>query len=486
MVKVSGAAAYQGLQKIDNGTSQVLQNLTGIAAQENAAEKLAEERSGVREQERKAAEYKAEQDYLEKNKIDLTRQISNHKNVEDALKTYVTGVLPEHTELINKANDARKRGDITTQREYEQQAKNLQSSFETLKTIVPLAKDMIKNYVENSDKYLPSDPRLKLYEGLMKNNFTFTYKNGKVKAIVGIDKDNDGTISEEEREAGDKYLRDGFKTEGFEFTEISVEDFVQGGYEGFNKIPILEKDGLIDNISKSVIPLTIDQAGFDYITTKTELTPENILQLRKNIQGELRSKEVLANVLTRMGKVNESGFVDNDNLEFDKRKDKQEIEDYLLNAVKGKYDLKIEKKVSSETNSMRRAGSLSGGGKGDAVIVDATDKTGVPVKSISIGKPFELQGQTVDMFGKPTVSTFEYNTVLLRKDGKILLSSGDPEVEDKEVNKNQLSYVLSKIGKTEKEIKEIIKTIPDDTTPIKEQGVISGEELDLTPPSTKK
>lgn len=467
MAEVSGGAAYKGYQKIDNGISQGLQHWGGIKAKENAAKKLADERAGVRKEE---SESKYAKQFDESWEYEMTGN-----NDYDSIQTSFVGKVIEKAKVHGRlAKEAFNKGNRKEAEYHENIYRNSRDSFKTFKTMTPIIQERLKYYAENKDNFLSTDRRGDISIAMMKNNFLVEPdKNGKPKMIVGVDKDKDGIISEEEKEAGKKYIRDGFKTKGFEFVEINPSDFGRGAYDSYRKVPILEKNGIIDDLTSSVGITTIDTSTGNYITTTTSLTPDKYEQLRKNAELKMADKEVQANVMSKLGFLNEEGFIKD---KYSSDEIKKGV-DYLVEASKKKFGFKETKKfnigkVSTDISKARlketkrankeRESISRGKGSGSKSIITTDDITldnGKKAKVFSTDKGFSLETKFISDLvksglEKPSIIKEKYNTAIVDEDGKVYLSSGKDKIE---LNDSQQTYIANQLGlKTGKELREYV------------------------------
>ena len=381
---VGGGAAYKGYQKIDNGISQGLQNLTGIKARENAAQKLADERAGVR----KKAEDKAFRDEFNLPE-DFATELTNNRNYNDVVTNYAKKVEPMAVDLYNKAQEAQSSGNSAMARDYQNRYNKLKNSFASVNKNTKLVNEKLAWYMENKGKMLPSDKRHKIFDGLIKSNYMLTpTESGDFKMIVGLDRDGDGKISAEEAKAKDDYLRDGFQSEGFDIKEVGIEALSAGGYDGFMKQPILEKGGLIDTITSNVGVTTTDSLG-NYKVTTEFLSKGALESLDKQIRLQLSKPEVEANVMSMMGKLDDNGYLKGKYGKADIEEAVSRLKDIAIN----KYNLTTSKSggVLSKEELLESKKSRSSGAKSP--------------KGISVGRVEGGDGYTVSKGG----TTFDIN-----------------------------------------------------------------------------
>jgi hypothetical protein len=446
MATVGGGAAYKGYQKIDDGLSQVLGKMTDIGAQKNAAKKLADERAGVRKEEAD----KAYSDSFDLNK-DFKAVITSNKDYNGVITNYTKMTVDKATEFMKLGDEAQRAGNTALAREYQAKYKKSMGSFAMVNENSKLVQKKLDWYVENQGKMLKTDPRHKIFDGLIKNNYMLMpTDDGGFKMLVGLDKNKDGNIDDTEAAARDKYLRDGVVSEDMDIQEVGIEHLSAGGYDMFMETPILEKGGLIDTITSNVGLTTTDSLG-EYKVTTTALSSRGEGALRKQIQLELAKPEVEANVMSRMGNLDEKTGLLKDKYG---KVDLKAAEDYLFGIAKEKYGFKqvtteVPLKGSVREEALKNRNT---GGRGTDKNKISVDDLGQGVYSVSSGKSISTMHLT-----KPDKKDEMY----LDKDGKFDQAKYDSAVdwqltlgklvpEDTEINtitvdpsKEEIKLVLS-------------------------------------------
>jgi hypothetical protein len=430
MATVGGGAAYKGYQKIDDGLSQVLGKMTDIGAQKNAAKKLADERAGVRKEEAD----KAYSDSFDLNK-DFKAVITSNKDYNGVITNYTKMTVDKATEFMKLGDEAQRAGNTALAREYQAKYKKSMGSFAMVNENSKLVQKKLDWYVENQGKMLKTDPRHKIFDGLIKNNYMLMpTDDGGFKMLVGLDKNKDGNIDDTEAAARDKYLRDGVVSEDMDIQEVGIEHLSAGGYDMFMETPILEKGGLIDTITSNVGLTTTDNLG-EYKVTTTALSLKGEAALRKQIQLELAKPEVEANVMSRMANLDEKTGLLKDKYG---KEDLKAAEDYLFGIAKEKYGFK---QVTTEApfKKSERIEALKNrntGGRG-------TDKDKISVQKQSDGSYSVASDKFITRAYKP-------NLVSLDKEN----------FKDKEGNFDEKAY------KVEEEFQEMMGNLDDEEVKI--------------------
>lgn len=340
---MSGAAAYKQLRSPDNSVSQSLQFWGANQSKQNAAKKLADERQGVREDQ---AKQKKHDEFIGGfNEDEMTFEMTGNKNFNDVMTNYTNRASAKAADLLRQARELESSNPAEARR-LQGKYNNLKSSYKTIAGLSQPVQDKVKWHMEHSDELNPFDNRFKFSDAIAKNNFMMTVDdNGKPKMIVGLDKDGDGEISTEEQEAGDKYMRDGFKTEGFDFQEVDPNDFVQGAYDQFKKVDINGKGGLLDKITSTVGVTQAYSVSGDFITTSESLSPQQEESLKTQIRMSMKDPETKAYVMnTLMGRTETVQFKDSD-------PDIAKAEEELFKLATSKYGFKTTNKQRGLTRS---------------------------------------------------------------------------------------------------------------------------------------
>lgn len=322
----NGGAAYKALQVPKDGISQGLQYWGGIKAQENAAEKLATERGEVRAQER----YDKKVDTLSGEA--LQGVMVNQKNVDDVTKNYATQATDLAVDFERKAIESLDKGDEVGFKVNKDKSNKVRASFKTYATLLESIKPQLEDYMSNIDQYNPNDKRYKLYDAMIKNNVMPTVDNdGNLKLIMGLDKDGDGKISDEEKGRANEYIRGGAEVGDMDFEEIDPHDLMNGFYEQYKKVPITEKDGLLDQLASNIGMVTQDENSGSYVVNTTSGFDETKLKDLKDLTRlKLQDPATLAWVMN-------SGLGIKDKVEGFTDKEVEQAVDFITKQTIAKY-----------------------------------------------------------------------------------------------------------------------------------------------------
>lgn len=450
-------AAYRGYQKLDNGISESLQRLTGIKAQENAAEKTATEREGVR--------VKASSDAyaLKFNDEDLTFEMGNNPDYVSKATHFVGLTRDQARGFKDLALEAEKVGNFKEARLYENKYNNSKNSIKEMASLKPIVEAMSVEYLKNKDKLLAEDPRTKISNSFIKENYLIKpTEDGKMTIIVGMDKDNSGDISEEEQEAGDKYLRDGYQTKGFEFKEIKPSELVKGGYSVFNKVPIMEKGGLLDQVTSNV-GLTVQDTkskNGDFMVTTTSLDEKGLAALGRQIDLELAKPETFANVMVLTGNLDKNGYL-KPSSEYTKA-DRENARADLLKMAEAKYGFKQSINTIDATRSDKRNPNTKPPSDKDKFSMDRVFYQSPNVKNAPIdtknAKPNAAQFAIEDNFKVQEIIPPEtvlteaqiverkYTTIVVTDKGELFLRSLNKDVKDLQIDSDQKTFISKKLN----------------------------------------
>ena len=322
----NGGAGYAQLKVPKDGISQGLQYWGGIEAQKNAAKKLATERGEVREQERKdkmSGELSGEA---------LQGVMINQKNVDDITKNYATQATDLALDLERKAMESLDSGDEIGFKTNKDKSNKVRASFKTYETLLETLKPQLEEYMKNIDQYNPNDKRYKLYNAMIKNNVMPTVdSDGNLKLIMGLDKDGDGNISEGEKNKANEYIRGGAEAGDMDFEEIDPHDLMNGFYEQYKKVPITEKDGLLDQLATNIGMATRDNKTGGYsINTSTGFDDTKLKDLKDLVKLKLQDPATLAWVMN-------SGLGIKDKVEGFTDKELEKAVDFITKQTIAKY-----------------------------------------------------------------------------------------------------------------------------------------------------
>ena len=343
MGNIGGGAAYKQLGKLDNSVLSVLSQQTGIEANKRAAEKLAGEREQVRNQNREDEFYKTSSN------IEFpVYNVIGDKTADDVGMMYSRQNAEMGADFIRKANEAAASHNWQKANEYKQKALMAKRNIDQYNKFSGSIGEVLKDYVKNIDQYNPYDTkRKKLNEALLKNKYLpYTDTDGKIKLVIGIDLDGDGTISNEEKNKADEFMRSGSKPNGvnYQIEEFDPQKIAEGYYSQYKKVNIPDT---IDTLYQTVGKLSTKKIDGDFVKTFSGFDVSKEGELRKLAKAIMEDPEKRAWILNSAVGIKDKvdGFTKN---EVNKGVD------FLVNAVKAKYETKDEDTIRTMTVSEKK------------------------------------------------------------------------------------------------------------------------------------
>jgi len=326
MAEVSGGAAYKGYQKIDNGISQGLQHWGGIKARENAAQKLADERAGVREQQRK-------DDWMKNHQWeDFENEITNYENFDDLSRTLFNDVRNQTTDLYRQSIKLRNEGKTLEADTVWNQYLKTKGAFKDFAKIEPILAKHNESFVNDfkagkvsgvDDDYLSFiqaqenvDVKPKVVNGTLKYQVAFKDKEGKITDVK----------------------------------EMSHYDLVNNKYSYIPKNDVLGKEGIVTNILKTVGKRTYDETRGLYKYTLQKWDDKAIALVDSYVDGLVENDRAMSDLLFQATGKKKFG-----NIKYRRRgeqdnftdSDKKQVKDWIKTQVEGGYDSKQSKTFES-------------------------------------------------------------------------------------------------------------------------------------------
>lgn len=412
-----GGAAYQKLQVPQDGLSQAMQYWGGIKAKENAEEKLAKERAAVRNQERIDKFWEG----LPKGDFDIP--LTGDNSYDDIITMYASNKTEQIGQLNEKAMERYEAGDMKGARAYELKARQAEQSFKSIAGLTEGVQTKVKENLENMEGKNPYDKRYKVFEAIAQNRYLLSEdKNGRPIILVGLDRDGDGTISTEERQKANDYIRDGAQEDNLEYEIVSVNDLIKGFYDQYDKVNISKDDGLIDQLASGIGIATKDEQTGLYMKTTSGFDETKLENLQNNAKQLLNSsKQTLAWVMNSAlgigieeGKERVDGFTD---------AEKKQAVDYLVKQTIAKYPVTNSEQFMSGLAADTRARQKEGK-------EGAKNKVGISLMTAKKGG-LNIIRQEVTGTGKETKTTDKsgYNFALKTGDNKTITGMSELDAE---------------------------------------------------------
>ena len=449
---VGAGAAYKGYQKLDNGMSQSLQRLTGIKAQENAAEKLAEERAGVREQGR-VDQWKKDHPY-------------SHIKVESR----AFGTDKEHARYMANGAVERARG-------YSEQADKLRLEGKTGE-----ANRMYGKYQKVKDSIeLYNNTQLGLKEGF--EEFGEVFEAGGVSAADSAYTD---LIEKTAGRKGVPFYNDDdelmFRVpnkdgEGNDagFKDVLATDIIDKKISYIQKVPVTGEGGLVKQVLDFTgARSTISPEGDYMVTSKPWDTmaqegAEGFIDETMNSNSKMIDLYFQATGKTKFG---DDKFRRREGVKEEfTADDKKAVKDWFLKKVKNAYGVKNEQKIRSKTVTEENAAAAKVAAARLAASTDkGTGKTKLKgnvasdrvyygnspnKKSTPNARQYAINSKTVDVqsllvatsyLSNDELVTKKYNTIIVTDGGKLFLSSADANEPDLAIKDGQKTSVATLLG----------------------------------------
>lgn len=294
MAKVGGGAAYSQLRPIDDGINQGLQYWGGIRAQENAAQKLADEREAVRKSE---ALSKWEEDY----KTDAASFQGKHTGFtqyDDIIADASSYMRDEYLKVAELELQARRANNTSEATKYYMEKQRILNDFKQIKKGDEAMAEIFKNYqtAAQNNKVSPASREFEsILESIYKDkDAVIRYKttpDGRRELVVT------GLTHGEAAELGIETDPKAPKDKPFEVPFSSIFD------GEFTWIEPVNYGELVKNISAGIGLMEQDAINGDYRYTNktwesTINTPEKVKDVKATISSHL-SEDTIADLLTR-------------------------------------------------------------------------------------------------------------------------------------------------------------------------------------------
>lgn len=311
-VKVSGAAALQKLQPINDGTSQALQFWGSQDANRRKDIDSANEREGVRK-DQAVAKW---EEYYKVKAEDFASKYTGFKSYDDMNSDFSLYMTDQYIEKAREARDAMTRGDLKGKSAAESELMRYKLMFKEASKSQSHFEGVYKNFQKAASEGKVSGAS-KEFESTMQaivkdKNVAMRMKDGNL-VYVGMDKDG--------------------KT-----FEVPSQDIMDESFSWFNKQDLNSDKGIIKSITNN-----LGKVSKDVITGYTKTTTQGWDEqlhgnaARASIKAAISSNEAMSDILFQVTKG-----------EVVKRKDFTEedyktVEDGLYEMVKAGYD-EVEKK----------------------------------------------------------------------------------------------------------------------------------------------
>lgn len=456
MAQTNGGAAYRGYQKLDNGISQGLQHWGRIKAQENAAEKLADERAQVREQNRKDEWMKTHQWQ------DLENELTNYQDFDDLSRVLYTDVRNQTTDLYRKAIELRNNGNTLEADKTWNMYLKTRGAFEQFAKVQPILKEHNDNFVKAFEEGKVSgvdDDYLSFIQAQANYDVKPKVVNGSLTYEVAL-KDKDDKI--------------------YDVKEFSHFDVVNNKYQYIPKNEMLGDEGVATKILKAIGKREFDEIKGDYKYTFQKWDDKANAVVDSYVESVMENDRTMSDLLFQA-----TGRKKYGNIKYRRRgeqddftsKDREDVKNWIKQLVEGGYDTKKEKDVRNMTpserkrqNALNRNDKGSGSGKGftyDDVVLENGEKG----KIFSTGKGFDFSEEFLSTLAeagleKPDIIKRNYNSAIVTENGDVYLTSGSQDEKRLKLDSKQQVYIANKLGfSTAEQLRTMAGVKKDDFNP---------------------
>lgn len=435
-------AAYQRLQVPQDGLSQSIQfwgqkkgkTLDGIADRN--------ERAQVREEKKRS-------DMAEKLDFDygsVTGVMTGQKDFDGVTRTYAENIVNKVTDYKKLGNDALSKGDYNTYQEYLAKSQRAQASMKNWNAMSEKVGTQLAGYMEKARGGVlnPNDNRSMIFDAVLKHNYIPDVdENGNFTMLVGVDRDGDGEISEEEKQAGEAYLKDGTVVEGFEFHKVDPYQIVDGGFRVFEKVDITGSKGLINELANSIGMLKVDEKTGMYINTYQGWDESKRPQLEAYAEGKLQDPETMAWVLSQATGSKKAS----NNIEDYTPEEMQAAKDYIVNGTVDRFSTTKTTAFNSGLANYQLGNARLAEQKRANKAREAKKKTPEEEAMSNLhfdAKAFE-NGDPTALYGRYEVDGMEMNVTKVLDNGDHYIAIDEDTGQKTKVNKNSRSFLEFKI-----------------------------------------
>lgn len=301
MAKGSGAA-FNKLQTPNDSLSQTMQFWGSQQNRINAEQKASQERAQVREQQKRAKL----SENLGFDPENLKGKFTGQKDFDAVTRTFSENIVDKVANYEMMGNEALSKGDYQEYNKLLSQSKKAQAAISNWNGMSEKVGEQIKTYMGKATegKLNPNDNRSMIFDAVLKHNYIPDVdENGNFSLLVGVDRDGDGVVSKEEKEAGEAFLEGGEVSEGYEFHVIDPYKIVDGEFRAFEKVDLTSKNGLIGELANNIGMASYDgevdangnpQAGGSFVRNFEGFDGDKLPQLEVLAESKLLDPETLS------------------------------------------------------------------------------------------------------------------------------------------------------------------------------------------------
>lgn len=334
MTRVSGAAAYQRLQRIDN---QISQNAN--AAADRAAANMRQKRA-LNAQKAKDDEAARGKAYDETNMPDdaFKTTITGFDSRDDVARSFATKATEGYTNAGRLAREAYDKGDQTEYRRQLDNQKKILSQFKNFTNNEGHLAELNKQWVTmgKEGKISPVDDRWEQFmEAQARHDFEYKLDENNNPYVQMLMKDDEGNERVE---------------------RIKVSDLVNGNYRPYEKVEVTGKGGLVDEMLVGFGKRKYDSETGGMIVTDQVWDNKNQKALDAKIETLVGDKRTMSSLLYQAsgGTIKKMGDTDrNGENDAYTPEDEAMVSEWLTKQVLGQYDESTTRKVRPMTAEER-------------------------------------------------------------------------------------------------------------------------------------
>jgi len=392
MAKGAGAA-FSKLQVPQDGLSQSIQFWGKQQGQSIDNITKRNERDQVREQDKRSKLAEG---------IDTAPIIGTmvgQPNLDKVTNTFAKNMQDNLVEFDLKARESLASGNYEDFNKYKGQMQRARSSMGNYNATIEKIEPQIQSYIERSsnDELNPNDNESLILDAIIKNNYIPDIdENQNLSLLIGVDRNEDGIVSDEEKAAGEAYLKDGVVADGYEFVRKSAQELADGSVRVFGKPNLTGEKGLIGELANGIGLSTFDgevdangkpTSKGSYIKSFEGFDEGKLGQLETMAKSKLQDPETLAWVLTQATGSKKASHDIDDYTEIEKEKALKFLVEGAVNTFDTKEGMKYNYAKDTSARGWAREKRLGAGddseesgGKATATLVTGVD--GSPTKTI--------------------------------------------------------------------------------------------------------
>jgi hypothetical protein len=290
-------------------------------------------------------------------------------NLDKVTNTFAKNMQDNLVDFDLKARESLASGNYEDFNKYKGQMQRARSSMGNYNATIEKIEPQIQSYIERSsnDELNPNDNESLILDAIIKNNYIPDIdENQNLSLLIGVDRNEDGIVSDEEKAAGEAYLKDGVVADGYEFVRKSAQELVDGSVRVFGKPNLTGDKGLIGELANGIGLATFDgevdangkpTSKGSYIKSFEGFDEGKLGQLETMAKSKLQDPEILAWVLTQATGSKKASHDIDDYTEIEKEKALK----FLVEGAVNTFDTKEGMKYNYAKDTRAREKRLGAG-----------------------------------------------------------------------------------------------------------------------------